>query len=168
LNRRYSTKMIAATGLVAAIYAVLTVMLAPISFMSVQFRISEVMILLAFISPEYSPGLILGCAIANLFSPMGMVDVVFGTLSTVMAVWGITHTKKLLPATLWAAAEGLIIGAELAYVFHMNYWLAAGSVALGQFVVVTIIGYPLFKWIMKNNALMRVLKFPEKQKRIEA
>ena len=158
--------MIVVTGLVAAIYAALTVMLAPISFMSVQFRISEVLILLAFISPEYSPGLILGCAIANMFSPLGIVDVIFGTLSTVMAVWGITRTKRLFPATLWAAAEGLIIGAELAYVYNMNYWLAAASVAAGQFAVVTILGYPLFKQIMKNNALMRVLKFPAKEKAV--
>lgn len=153
--------MIAVTGLVAAIYAVLTLMLAPISFLSVQFRISEVLILLAFISPKYCPGLILGCAIANLFSPLGIIDVAVGTLATIVAVWGISHTKNLFLATLWAAAEGFIIGAELYYVYNMNYWLAVLSVCIGQFVVVTLIGYPLFKWIMKNKALIRVLEFPE-------
>ena len=158
--------MIVVTGLVAAIYAVLTLMLAPISFFSVQFRISEIMILLAFISPKYCPGLILGCAIANLFSPLGIIDVAVGTLATVVAVAGISHTKNFFVSTLWASAECFIIGAELSCIYNMNYALAAFSVFVGQFVVVSLIGYPLFKWIMKNKALMRVLSFPEKEPEI--
>ena len=59
-------KKIVITGLVAAIYAALTLVIAPLSFGPIQFRISEIMVLLAFINPIYILGLTLGCLLANL------------------------------------------------------------------------------------------------------
>lgn len=73
------TRMLAYTALVAAVYAVLTVGVAPLSYGMIQIRFSEILVLLAFVDKRYAPGLILGCFIANCFSPLGMVDAIFGT-----------------------------------------------------------------------------------------
>ena len=90
------TRMLAYTALVAAVYAVLTVGVAPLSYGMIQIRFSEILVLLAFVDKRYAPGLILGCFIANCFSPMRMVDAVFGTCCTAAALYGITHFSKNL------------------------------------------------------------------------
>ena len=88
-------------GATAAFYAVLTVAMAPISYGAVQLRLSEVMTLLAFVDPVFIPGLVLGNFIANLFSPFGLPDVVFGTLATFIAVFMMSKMKSMLIASFW-------------------------------------------------------------------
>lgn len=151
-----STKNIVTIGLVAAIYAVLTVVLAPLSYGPIQFRISEVLNLLAFVNPVFAPGIVLGCFIANLFSPLGMIDVVFGTTATLISVIMIVRSKKLWVASLWPViCNGLIIGAELQYAFQVPFLIGAFQVALGEFVVVTLLGVPLFATLLKNTAFSK-------------
>ncbi|MEG0320128.1 MAG: QueT transporter family protein, partial [Niameybacter sp.] len=82
MKENFSTKRLVTVALVAALYAVLTVALAPISYGNLQFRVSELMVLLAFFDPFYIGGLTLGCFIANLLGPNGIMDVIFGTLAT--------------------------------------------------------------------------------------
>ena len=72
-----NTKFLVSTALIAAIYVVMTLAIAPLSFGMIQIRISEVLMLMAFIDKKYAPGLVLGCFIANCFSPFGMMDVGF-------------------------------------------------------------------------------------------
>ena len=64
--QRISTKELAWGGLIAALYAILTVVFAPISFGSVQFRVSEALTLLPVISTSGIPGLFIGCLLSSL------------------------------------------------------------------------------------------------------
>ena len=66
------TRFIVYTAIIAGIYASLTISMAPVSYGAIQMRIPEILTLLAFVNPQFAPGLILGCFIANLFSPFGM------------------------------------------------------------------------------------------------
>jgi uncharacterized membrane protein len=151
-----TTKNIVTVGIVAAIYAVLTLLLAPLSFGPIQFRISEVLNLLAFVNPVFAPGIVLGCFIANLFSPLGMIDVIFGTTATLFSVMMIVRSKKLWVASLWPVIfNGVIIGAELQYAFQVPFLVGAFQVALGEFVVVTLLGVPLFSALLKNTAFAK-------------
>ena len=144
-------------GATAAIYAVLTVAMAPISYGAVQLRLSEVMTLLAFVDPVFIPGLVLGNFIANLFSPFGLPDVVFGTLATFIAVFMMSKMKSMLIASFWPTiANGLIIGLELAIFTGAPFVSTALYVALGEFLVVTVLGYPVFKVVMKNNTIQNL------------
>ena len=146
-------------ALVAAIYAVLTVAIAPISYGPVQFRISEVMTLFAFIDPLYIPGLVIGCAISNLFSPLGVVDVFVGSAATFLSVYMISKSKNLLIASLWPTIfNGIIVGAELYFILKLPLVITSLQVALGEFTVVTIAGYPLFKLLQKNQNVLKALK----------
>lgn len=150
---------IAKIAIVAAVYAVLTVAIAPLSYGGVQFRVSEVMVLLAFIDPLYIPGLVLGCAISNLFSPLGIIDVFVGSFATFLSVYMISKSKNLLIATLWPVLfNGIIVGAELYYVYQLPFVLTSLQVAFGEFVVVSIVGYIVFKIIGNNKKVVEALK----------
>ena len=81
----YNIKNITLLSLIAALYVVLSLVLAPISFGIVQFRIAEVLVLLCFFKKEFCISLVVGCFITNLFSPFGL-DILFGTLHTLISV----------------------------------------------------------------------------------
>ena len=68
-----NTKSLIMNAGIAALYAVLTIALAPISYGPVQVRLSEAMTLLAFVNPKLLPGLVIGCFAANLTSPLGPI-----------------------------------------------------------------------------------------------
>ena len=151
-----TTKRLVRTAVIAALYAVLTLFLAPISYGSIQFRISEIMVLLAFFDPFYIGGLTLGCFVANILGPHGMVDAVFGTIATFISVYAISitgkyiksDTKALIVASLWPVIfNGLIIGWELNYLYQLPLVLSILQVACGEFVVVAIVGVPVMKLI---------------------
>lgn len=155
--QKLNSKKMAMIGATAAIYAVLTVAMAPISYGAVQLRLSEVMTLLAFVDPVFIPGLVLGNFIANLFSPFGLPDVVFGTIATFIAVFMMSKMKSMLIASFWPTiANGLIIGLELAIFTGAPFVSTALYVALGEFLVVTVLGYPVFKVVMKNKTIQNL------------
>lgn len=156
-KNRITVRMLVVTALVAAVYVVMTLGVAPLSFGLVQIRFSEMLMLLAFIDKRYAPALVLGCFIANCFSPFGLMDVLFGTSCTAVALWGITHhSKTLLGASLWPVFCNSFIGVEL-YFFGDPLLLSMATVALGEFFAVTCIGGVVFRQLMKNGALMKRL-----------
>ena len=156
--RKQSVRAIAMQAIVAALYVVLTWAVAPLSFGAVQFRFSEIMILIVFVDKRYGPAMILACALANCFSPLGIVDVIFGTAATFCAVECIKRSKSLLIATLWPTLFCVIIGVELNVVSDLPFLFTTFTIMLGEFVVVTCIGYPIFKALMKNEALLKLIK----------
>ena len=152
-----NARTIAITGITAAVYLAATLLIAPLGFEAVQFRLSEVMVLLCYVDPVFGPGLILGCALANCFSPFFIIDIFTGTLATAFVVFMINRTRSLFVATLWPTVSGLIIAVGITLAYHTPYWLNAATVMIGQFVVVTIIGYPVFRIIMKNDKVKELL-----------
>ena len=165
--KKSNVQFITKTAVIAAIYAAVTMILAPISYGQIQFRISEVLTLFAFIDPLYIPGLTIGCALANLGSPLGIIDVLVGTIATLLALLYITFIRKhfinniksLIIASLGPVIfNGLIVGWELNYLFQLPYVITAIYVAIGEFVVVTIGGTIVFSRLIKNKKLIDKLK----------
>ena len=157
-KNKVDTKFLAATAMVAAVYVVLTLAVAHLSFGLVQVRFSEMLMLLAFIDKKYAPGLILGCFIANCFSPFGIMDIVFGTSCTAAAMFCVTRfAKTLFGASLWVVFCNAFIGIEL-YLFGSPLWLSMAMVALGEFLSVSCCGVALFRVLMKKQVLMARLK----------
>lgn len=160
------TKRLTRTALIAAIYAVVTLAIAPFAYGNIQFRISEVLVLLAVFDPLYIGGLTLGCLIANLLGPNGPMDVIFGTLATLISVYAIYLTGKLiknykiklLVASIWPTVfNGLIIGWMLNKLYGLPLILSIGEVALGELVVITCIGVPLF--LMAGSRFKNAMTF---------
>ena len=157
-RNKLDTKFLAITAMVAAVYAVLTLAIAPLSFSMVQVRFSEMLMLLAFIDKKYASGLILGCFIANCFSPFGIMDIVFGTSCTAAAMWCATkYAKTLFGASLWVVFCNAFIGIEL-YLFGSPLLLSMAMVALGEFLSVSCCGVALFKVLLKNCILTEKMK----------
>ena len=160
MDRRKTIDVIARNGIIAGLYAALTLICYPFSYGLVQFRISEFLVLLCFFRKDYTIGLTLGCAIANIFSPeIGLWDILIGTGATLIACIGICFCKHLLFAALMPiVANAFIVGAELAFIANLeNFWVCAGFVAIGETVAMAF-GYILFMFLSERDSFFNVIK----------
>ena len=157
---------LAFAAVVGALYAILTMVLAPISYGPLQFRISEALCVLSYFTPAAAWGLFIGCAIANTLSAAGLPDVIFGSLATLIACLGMSavgkHMKDSLKSRLLACflpviVNAVIVGAMLSYAYiglspleHPGaFAVCAGEVALGELPVMYLFGLPLMSWLPK-------------------
>ncbi len=156
MNKHISVKLIVINAMIASIYAALTLVISPIAYSEIQFRLSEIMVFLAFYNRKYIPGLIIGCIVANLFSPMGLLDVIFGTISTIIVCISMYLIKnRYLAAIIGALITGIIIGGELWYAYQIPYLINALYVAIGELIVL-IIGAFIFNILEHNNRFMNI------------
>ena len=156
-QERKALRRLVRGALIAAIYAVLCAALAPISYGEVQFRISEALTILPLLMPEAVPGLFVGCLIANLFSPYGALDIVVGSLSTLIAALLTARCRSPWTAALPPVVCNMVlVGAVLAYetagtsaAFWPAYGLNALTVGLGEAVACLVLGVLLVKQLPK-------------------
>ena len=152
-------RFITRAAVIAALYAVLTISLQPISFGAVQFRISESLTILPFIFPEAIPGLFVGCIVSNFFSPnIVILDIVFGSLATLLAAIctykiSVKWLAPLPPIVFNAVIIGLVItfsttGSDgFVSAFAGN----ALSVGTGEAIVCYGLGLPLLFAVLSLN-----------------
>ena len=163
---KLSTRLITVSAIVGAAYAVMTILLAPISYGAIQCRISEVLCILPFFIPGTAWGLFVGCALANILTG-NILDIVFGSLATLLAglctaAFGRReHSMKnsLLACLMPVAFNAVIVGAVIteAYngmhifqhfgVFALNMF----TVGLGEAVVLLALGLPLTRTLPKQK-----------------
>ena len=164
---KINTRNLITAAVVGALYAVLTMVLAPISYGALQFRVSEVLCILPFFMPFTAWGLFVGCIVANLMSTAGVLDVVFGSLATLITclciAWcgkkGNTLKARLLACLMPVVWNGLIVGATLTIALaglnpltHFGAVLVfAGEVARGERGVMYLIGLPLMTYLPKQR-----------------
>lgn len=149
-----NTKKLVLTALIAAAYAVTTLAIAPFSFGAIQFRASEVLTILPVFTPYAIPGLAVGCFIANIFSPFGIIDMVFGTIATLIAAvlgYLVRNIKvKGFPvfAPLFAViSNGVIIGAVTAIMANLDFngfLINLGLISLSEAISCYILGIPFY------------------------
>ncbi|MDR2898821.1 MAG: QueT transporter family protein [Clostridiales bacterium] len=157
LKHMMNTQKITRIGVTAALYASLTLVLWPISFGMIQLRVSEMLCLLAFIDPVYAIGVTLGCFIANIASPLGIVYITVGTLHTAISVFFISRSKSLLIASLWPTVFSVIIGAMISIMTGAGFFITTLYVMASEFIVVTLAGVPVFSYVIKSGRLAKVL-----------
>lgn len=148
-NKRFTVRDLAQGAIIAAVYALLTIFLAPISSGLIQCRVSEAMSVLPYFTFSAVPGLFIGCLLANLLTGAPIYDVLFGSIATLIAAF-ITYkmrkrvSKYLVPLPS-VVVNALVVGWLLVYVYQVgvNYWVAAGYVAIGQAIACFALGIPL-------------------------
>ena len=159
---KFSTRRITYSAMIAALYATLTLILEPLSFNSVQFRVSEALTILPVLTADAIPGLSVGCLLANWISGAPWFDVVFGPLATLL---GAILTRKLRKNPLAASlmpvlTNGLITGPVVyfGYVWKSGtpilWGVLAGtsaSVAGGELVVCVVLGLLLYRTLSKTD-----------------
>ena len=144
-------------AIVAALYVVLTLISYPFSYGMIQFRISEALMLLCCYDKRYTWSMVVGCIVSNLFS-FDLIDCIFGTLATLLAcIAMVLIKKKIISSFAPAIFNGIIIGLELYFVIDAPLLLSMIGVAIGELVVVVILGNIIFYYIEKDKKLMEVI-----------
>lgn len=161
-----NAKNLAFSGIIACLYAILTLMpgLSAVSFGPVQFRVAEVLTVLPVFSPWAIAGLTIGCALSNLASPMMALDLPLGTLATILAslCTYLLRKKPKLALAMPGIFNGLIIGSMITFFYSdvaAKPIILIGnmlSVAAGELVVCYALGYPLVKYLQKNNIFKKL------------
>jgi uncharacterized membrane protein len=160
---KISAKKIARIAIIAALYAVCTFIFAPISYGAIQFRISECLCVLAFFSFEGVIGLTIGCFIANIFGN-GPLDLVFGTLATLLASLCAFKTAKIIKnelARFFVCAiypiifNAVIIPFTFLLITELKelYFISMLQVAVGQATVILTLG--LFLYLALNKRIAK-------------
>ena len=172
MQKKNATLRLAVSAFIAAAYAALTILLAPISYGAVQFRVSEAFTVLPFLMPGTVWGLAVGCVLANLYTG-SVLDIVFGSLATLLAglctAWfgkrGNTVKNRLLGCLMPVLFNAVIVGAVLTWGYQIqafddplkSYGFNALTVGLGELGVLYLIGYPLLRLLPGNKSIRRLV-----------
>jgi uncharacterized membrane protein len=160
---RFNTRQLATAGIIAAIYAALTLFLPIPQYGGVQLRVAEAMTVLPFLFPAAIPGLAVGCFLANLLGSPYVLDWVFGTLATLLAaIWTSKMKNKYLAPLPPVICNMVIVGAEIAYFCTLDgeaFWPAyafnAVTVGIGEAIACYVLGLLLLGWLERTPALRR-------------
>ena len=159
--RKFSIQRLTRAAIVGALYAALTLLSSVfgIAYGPVQFRLSEALCVLPFLFPETAWGLFAGCWAANLISPYGPLDMVVGSLATLLAaLWTAKCRRKWLAPLPPVVCNGILVGAVIAWqqsgsweTFLPAFSLNGLSVALGEAVVCFGLGLLLLRAVEKTG-----------------
>ena len=164
MKNRESTVFIVKSAVIAALYAIMTVVISPLSYGMVQCRFSESLIMLCAFTPAAIPGLTVGCLVANIFS-FNPIDMICGTTATLLsAVVGYMLRKVKIGGIPWLTPlpavifNMIIIGLELSvylpiegHGFLVGFFIQALSVFIGQVIACYIFGVPVYMLINKTG-----------------
>lgn len=136
---------------IAAIYTVLTMVFAPISFGLIQFRISEVLCILPFFTPAAIPGLFIGCLLSNFLCSAAMLDVVFGSLATLIGAVVSYKLRKYrwLVCVPPIVSNAIIIPWVLRYAYGSTdlLWYSMITVGIGEILAIGVLGNLLLSFL---------------------
>ena len=154
------------TAIISALYCVLTLAFAPISYGVIQLRVSEVLTVLPKFSKTSVLGLTIGCLLSNyigmaFMGSTGIIDVVFGTLATFFAgVCSYLFRKnKWLVPLFPVLFNGIIVGGYLHYIAYtsINIFLCMLYVAIGEGIVTYVLGIPFINFVLKHKKIGEIL-----------
>lgn len=161
MDLQYSTRDLARAAVIAAAYAALAWAsnLFGLAFGPVQFRLSEALCVLPYRERRTAvPGLVVGCLLANLLSPYGLLDLTVGTLATLLAaVWSGRSRSAWLAALPPVMCNAVLVGAMLAWentgfsaAFAGLFAYNALTVGIGEAAVCFLLGVPLLRALEKR------------------
>lgn len=150
-------KTLATSGIIAAMYVAVTLLVAPFGFTNVQFRLSEMFNHLVVFNKKFIFAIVLGVFVANLFSPLGLYDLVFGvgqsllalTITILSAKFLSGIFKRMLFNTAIFTFLMCIIAFELNLALELPFLITWLTIAVGEFVVMAI-GIPIMLALNKR------------------
>ena len=153
--RSRRVKYITQAAMIAAVYVVLTLFISAFNLASgaIQIRISEALTVLPAFTPAAIPGLFIGCLISNLLSGGMLLDVIFGSLATLLGACGtyLLRKWKWVVSVQPILSNALIVPFVLAYVYHIPggvpYFMV--TVGIGQILSCGVLGMIVYKILAK-------------------
>lgn len=169
---KLTTRRVAFAGVLAAVYAAITVATASLSYGPVQFRLAEALTVLCCFTPAAIPGMVVGCMAANLASYVSAWDFLIGSCATLLAcviTWFLSRRLEQKPRLIWliplptVLCNAVIVGAEIAVFFDERAFLPAWglnalSVGAGEAAVLYLLGVPLLFFLLKRERTARQLR----------
>jgi len=163
--KKKTVNLIIKEAILASLYIVLTFIFNPISFGTIQFRISEVLILMCYYNKKHMIGLTVGVFIANLFSPMLLFDITFGVCASILSFICINRIRSLYIGAIFPVIiNAIIVGMELYLSLSTSFPFIINAlwVGLGELVVM-IVGVISFKLLEKNKFIYERILVGEEQ-----
>lgn len=170
--KNMSVRDLTIAAVLAGVYAALTLFLPVPQYAGVQLRVAEALCVLPFFYPAATPGLFVGCVIANLGSPL-VLDVVFGSAATLLAcLWtGRLRSRWLAPLPP-VVCNAVIVGAEIAFAqvgfgpgFREAFVFNAVTVGAGELLACGVFGSVLLCALYRREACREMIP-PERLERI--
>ena len=155
--KRMTVRNLTFSAVLAAVYAALTLFLPIPQYGAVQIRFAEALTVLPFFFPAATPGLFVGCVIANLPSPY-FLDVFFGSAATLLAcLWTGRLRNRWLAPLPPVVCNAIIVGAEIALIdtdssatFWPAFALNALTVGFGELLACCVLGSFLLTALYRN------------------
>jgi uncharacterized membrane protein len=156
---------IAYAGIIAALYATLTIILAPISFGVYQVRVAEALAVLPFLFRSAPVGLFIGCLIANIYGGYGVQDIIFGSLLTLMAGYltyfcakiKSVHLGMILAPLPPVLLNGFGVAVYLSEMTGMSYFFVVQMIGLGEMAACYLLGLPLLIFLRSRIRKSRII-----------
>ena len=145
-------------ALIAAIYVVLTMVFRPISYGPIQFRISEALCVLPYFTPAAIPGVFIGCLISNMLGGAVLMDVVFGSLATLIGALGswLLRKNRWLVSVPPILSNTLIIPWVLKFAYGSEdlVWYMMITVGIGELLAIGVLGQLLITVLAKYRKII--------------
>ena len=138
---------------IAAIYVVLTMVFLPISFGPIQFRISELLCVLPYFTPAAIPGLFIGCLLANFLGGAAALDVIFGSIATLIGAVGsyLLRKNRYLVSVPPILANMIIVPWVLRFAYGSEdmIWFSTITVGIGEILAIGLLGQILLSVLIR-------------------
>lgn len=157
LRNKWSAREIALMSIVAGLYVAVTWLVAPFAYGQIQLRLSEGFNHLAIFNKRYIIAITIGVFIANITSPLGIIDVIFGTLGTLvmtsLSYWVAKSVDKIWMKLTFSILIDTImmwsVALEQYWIFKLPFWLSYGWLAAGELCSL-VIGAILIYFLQKR------------------
>jgi uncharacterized membrane protein len=165
LHLKIRSNDLALIAIYAALYAALVVVLGGFSYGPIQVRIADSLVaVVPLLGLAGVLGHTLGVFIANLFSPVGLLDLLntipsFAMSFVVYYVYKCAKKDYSVIGTCiaYSAVLGVTVGWMLSYVYTLPLLPTMLYVAVGNVIASVLIGWPLFKVLKKTGVLQKWL-----------
>ena len=160
MKKNSKALFLAHAAIIAALYIVLTLIANALGLANyaIQIRFSEALTILPYFTPAAIPGLFIGCILSNLLTGCVLLDVIIGSLATLL---GAIFTYKLrkwkfltpLPPIVFNI---LLVPPILAFVYKFEgtlYYFAL-TIGIGEFVSCGILGMLLLMLLEKYKRIL--------------
>ena len=153
------TRDMTRAAMIAALYVALTYLAFSFGLSgqgSVQVRFSEMLCVLPYFTASAVPGLTLGCLLANLLTGAHVLDILFGTLATLLGAIGsrlLRRWRFLVPLPP-IVANTVIVPFVLRYAYlttDVAFPLLFLSVGIGEILSVGVLGTVLILALQKHR-----------------
>ncbi len=157
MKKQTNATRLARGAMIGAIYVALTFIANAFGLASgaIQVRLSEALCVLPAFFPEAVPGLWLGCFLANLLTGCAPMDILFGSIATLIGAYGTmklkAHSHLLYLPPVLSNAIIVPIVLKLTYGLGDAWWYLVVTVAIGEIISCVLLGSILSKIIKRHN-----------------